>query len=165
MATNAYGQDGQPVIPTNYADLLRMAAAHVAALTYGHMSWGLGRHDNWAVDLNRGTIEWRLSDRVARAPVELIGTWASDLGTYRWGWDHPAIPAASAPSAQAVKAFADAHSIAELQSAELPCSFEQAQDIASTAVLIGDLQGLFVGQASRTALAYLGFGEVTLSSD
>jgi hypothetical protein len=24
---------------------------------------------------------------------------------------------------------------------------------------------LFVGQASRTALAYLGFGEVTLSSD
>jgi hypothetical protein len=165
MATDAHAEDGRPVIPTNYADLLRMAAAHVSALTQGHGSWGLGRHQTWAVDLDRGTIEWRFSDRVARAPVELIGTWASDLGTYRWGWDHPAIPAASAPSAQAVKSFADTHRISELQSVELPCSLEQAQEIASTAVLIGDLQGLFVGQASRTALAYLGFGEVTLSSD
>jgi hypothetical protein len=162
MTNDAHAQ-GRPVIPTNYADLITMARAHVEALSYGHSGWGLGREEHWAVDLDAGAIEWTLADNmVARAPVQLIGTWASDLGSFRWGWDHPAVPAGGAPAAQAARAFAEAHAIAELLRVEVACMPETAKDFASVAVLIGDMQGLYVGQASRTALAYLGFGDVTL---
>lgn len=164
MATNAGAQDGRPVIPTNYAGLIEMGRAHVEALSLGHSAWGFGREERWAVDLEAGTIQWTLPDRViARAPVQLIGTWASDLGSFRWGWDHPAVPAGDAPAALAAKAFADAHAIAELQPVEVACTPEAAQDFACAAVLLGDLQGLYVGQASRSALAYLGFGGVELT--
>lgn len=162
--TNDAGAQGRPVIPANYADLVTMARAHVDALTYGHAAWGFGRTESWAVDLDAGTIEWTLPDNViARAPVQLIGTWASDLGSYRWAWDHPAASPGSAPAAQAVREFATTNGIAELQPVEFECSRESAKDFASVAVFIGDLQGLYVGQASRTALAYLGFGGVSLS--
>jgi hypothetical protein len=154
---------GRPVIPTNYADLVTMAEEHVAALSYGHSAWGFGREDHWSVDLDRGLIEWTFPDRVVSASAQLIGSWASDLGTLRWGWDHPSAPPGTAIAAQRVKEFADAHSITELQLVEPVCTREQAQELASIAVLIGDLQGLYVGQASRTAFAYIGFGTVTLS--
>lgn len=163
MSSGADAQ-GRPVIPTNYADLVTMARAHVDALTYGHSAWGFGRTERWAVDLDAGTIEWTLPDNVvAFAPAQLIGTWASDLGSYRWAWDHPAVAPGGAPAAQAVREFASANDIAELQPVEFECTRENANDIASVAVLIGDLQGLYVGQASRTALAYLGFGAVSLT--
>lgn len=163
MASDASAQ-GRPVIPTNYSDLISMARAHVDALSSGHAAWGFGRERNWSVDLDRGSIEWMLADNVvARAPVELIGTWASDLDSFRWAWDHPAIPAGAAPAAQAVREFANANQITELQPVEVMCERESARDFASVAVLIGDLQGLYVGQASRTALAYLGFRAVSLT--
>jgi hypothetical protein len=158
---NALAQ-GRPVIPTNYADLLTMAREHVSALSYGHSAWGFGREEHWAVDLDRGSIEWTLPDRMVRAPAQLIGTWASDLGTYRWGWDHPSAPPGTAVAAAQVKAFADAHRLAELQVVEPACTREHARDLASIAVLVGYLQGLYIGQASRTALAFIGFGEVEL---
>ncbi len=161
---DAKAQEGRPVIPTNIADLIAMGRAHVEALNTGHAAWGFGRTERWAVDLDAGSIQWVLPDGVvARATVQLIGTWASDLGSFRWGWDHPAVAAGAAPAAAAAKAFADAHDIVELQSVEITCTPETAQDLASVAVLIGGLQGLYVGQASRTARAYLGFGGVTLT--
>lgn len=153
----------RPTIPTNYADLLTMAREHVATLSGAHAAWGFGREEHWSVDLDQGLLEWSFPDRVVRAPAQLIGTWASDLGTLLWGWDHPSAPPGSAVAAQQVKDFADAHAIAELQAPEQPCTREQAQELACIAVLIGDLQGLYVAQASRTALAFLGFGGVAVS--
>lgn len=161
VAGPAFAQ-GRLAIPTAYADLLTMAREHVDALSDGHAAWGFGGEEHWSVDLDQGLIEWTFPDRVVRAPAQLIGTWASDLGTLLWGWDHPSAPPGSAVAAQQVKDFADAHAIAELQVAEQTCPREQARELASIAVLIGDLQGLYVGQASRTALAYIGFGGVSI---
>lgn len=152
------------MIPINFADLIVMAREHVSALRYGNSAWGFGKELNWAVDLDLGTVEWALADGlVARAPAELLGTWASDIGSYRWAWDHPAVGPELAPAAKIVREFALKNNITELQRVEFETSREDALDFASVAVLHGDLQGLHVGQASSTAVAYIGFGEVTVN--
>jgi hypothetical protein len=154
----------RPAIPTTFSGLMAMAREHVAALHSGHLAWGFNRIEHFEVDLDRGRIDWTLSDKMASAPAQLIGTWASDLDTYRWAWDHPAVPPELAPAAMSVREFALTHSIVELQNVEPACTREQGFDFASVAVLLGDLQGVYVGEASRTALAFIGFQGVTLSS-
>ena len=53
--------------------------------------WGDG--GNWAVDLERGEIEFT-NDRgwLITAPVQVVGTYVPSKGTFMWGWDHPSVP-------------------------------------------------------------------------
>ena len=155
----------RPPLPTKFEPLQDMAFHHTQALMAAHQgSWRLGEGDQWAVDLAAGEIRWTFPDgKLVRAPGQLIATWNSADDTFLWGWDHPSAPPGSAVAAAAAKAHADAHAIEELQISKVSCSMEDGWQLAAIAVLLGDLQGVYRGQASETAWAYIGFGNVTIS--
>ena len=156
----------RPAPPTTFSPLLEMAFNHTQALMAGHQgSWNLGQGERWDVDLAAGQIIWSFPDKVVRAPAQLIATWNSADETFLWGWDHPSAPPGTAVAAAAVKTHADAHGIAQLQEAKVECSMDDGWQLAAVAVLLGDLQGVYRGQASDTAWAYIGFGNVTISKE
>ncbi len=153
-----------PQPPTTFGPLKEMAWNHVQALMQGHESWGLSRASDWAVDLSGGEISWTFANgRVARAPGELIATWSGRGETLLWGWNHPSAPPGSAVAAGKVKAFADLHGISELQVAERGCGFDEGWELTAIAALLGNLQGVYRGEAGPGTWAYIGFGGVTLS--
>lgn len=155
----------RPLIPTDMKSLIGMAMAHTQALQKGHVeSWGLGHSETWDVDLEAGTIRWVFADKVARAPAELIGTYSEKDGSFLWGWNHPSSPKGSAVAAAAVKSHADTHGLEQLQASKVNCGLDDCWSLSSTAVLIGDLQGVYRGNAAEGVYAFIGFGHVTLSA-
>ena len=155
----------RPNLPCDFNELQEMAFHHTQALMEAHTNtWGLGTAENWDVDLAAGQIAWSFADgKIARAPAQLIATWSSQEDTFLWGWDHPSAPPGTALAAQAVRDHAARQNIEQLLGSKVACSFEDGWQLAALAVLAGDLQGVYRGQASDTAWAYIGFGNVTLS--
>jgi len=158
------GETPKRNLPNTFEELRKKAHHYTEALVSAHRSgWGLGEGERWDVDLAAGQITWTFPDKIVRAPAELIATWNSADKTFLWGWDHPSAPPDSAVAAAAVKAHADANGILELQDPKPNCPMEEGWSLAAIAVLVGELQGVYRGQASDTAWAYIGFGSVTLS--
>ena len=170
MFKKLFGKKSQPMpkrpeLPTDFETLQEMAVNHTQALMAAHsQSWGLGQALHWDVDLAAGTIMWVLADgKIARAPAQLIATWSSSENSFLWGWDHPSAPEGTAVAAGTLKRHAEAHDIAQLLERKVECSMDDGWQLAAMAVLAGDLQGVYRGQASETAWAYIGFGKVTLT--
>ncbi len=138
---------------------------HVSALQAAHKaSWGLGRADRFDFDFNAGIIKFTFEgEKIATAPVSLIGTWAGDINEFLWGWDHPMCPPADNKAAQAVKDYADTHNITELQTRAFACDGDDGWQYAGIACLLGELQGVYRAPNGNN-LVYLGFGTVTLNS-
>lgn len=156
----------RPAPPADMKSLIGIAMAHTQALQKGHVeTWGLGQGDRWDVDLQAGTISWTFADKIVRAPAELIGTYSENDGSFLWGWNHPSAPEGSAVAATAVKAHGDAHGLKELQSGKLNCKLDDCWPLSSMAVFIGDLQGVYRGQAGDGVYAFIGFGRVTLEGN
>jgi len=154
-----------PHIPTDMHTLIGMAMGHTQGLQRGHVeTWGLGKDERWDVDLSAGTIKWTFSDRIVEAQAELIGTYSESDGSFLWGWKHPSAPEGSAVAATAVKAHRDAHGLSELQVAKLNCKLDDCWPLSAVAVLIGDLQGVYRGQAGDGVYAFVGFGGVTIKA-
>lgn len=158
-------QTTRPPLPTDFEGFQEMAFNHTQALMAGHTAgWRIDKAANWDVDLAGGHITWTFTDgKIARASAQLIATWSSQEDTFLWGWDHPSAPPGTAVAAQAVRDHAARHNIEQLLTGKVACSFEDGWQLAAMAVLAGDLQGVYRGQASDTAWAYIGFGNVTLS--
>ena len=151
-------------IPTTYAELLTFSINYVAAQQQAHTSlWGLGTEQNWDVDLDAGTLTWHATEKgmTVTAPTQLLGTWNPDDQTFLWGWDHPSAPPGTAIAAEAVRQYATAHGIAELQPRSISCSFDECYRVAATASPIGDLQGVYRADAGGPWV-YLGFGPVSI---
>ncbi len=170
MFKNLFGRKNKPVaerpaLPADFETLQEMAFNHTQALMSAHSeSWGLGQAENWDVDLAAGQIMWTFADgKVARAPAQLIATWSSSENSFLWGWDHPSAPEGTAIASAALRAHAETHGIAQLLESKVECSMDDGWQLAAMAVLAGDLQGVYRGQASETAWAYIGFGNVSLS--
>ncbi len=91
------------------------AIPHLPSLTAMHSSVSRIGEAAWAVDLDVGTLTFSFADgRVVTAPVQVIGTYNTEDGTWMWGWDHPSVPAARAADARTVKAFGEKHGVADL---------------------------------------------------
>ena len=162
--TGAENGKARPPLPVTFDALQEMAFNHTQALMAGHEAWGVAEAFKWDVDLDAGSISWFFLDgRTVKAPAQLIGTWTGRDDSFLWGWDHPSAPPGSAHAAAAVKAHAERHAIGELQASRRSCGFEEGWQLAAIAVLVGDLQGVYRGQASPGTWAYLGFGPVTIS--
>jgi len=154
------------VLPSDFDSFQEMAFNHTQALMAAHTSsWRIEEAENWDVNLIGGIITWTFADgKVARAPAQLIATWSNTEGTFLWGWDHPSAPPGTALAAQAVHDHAKRHNIKQLLDEKIVCSLEDGWQLAAMAVLAGDLQGVYRGQANETASAYIGFGNVSLSN-
>jgi hypothetical protein len=76
--------------------------------------WRLGECD-WRVDQDAGTITFiHPNGIVATCPVQIIGTYNIEDGTWLWVWDNPSIVPALQEAANRVRGYGQQHNINRL---------------------------------------------------
>ena len=138
------------------------AMNHLQTLTAAHdATWQLGQAD-WGVDQDVGTIEFTSpKGMIATAPVQIIGTYNTNDGTWLWGWDHPSVAPPLAAHAKKVEAFGRQNAFDVLTTRKLQIPEDQCWELTSLACLLNDAQGAYRGPAGST-LIFFTFGKVTL---
>jgi hypothetical protein len=162
-AKNDDSHSRQPVQRMTFAQLTKRAVAELQAKTTAHAgTWRLDEAD-WSVDQDEGTIVFTTPKRIrATAPVQIIGTYNSEDGTWLWGWDHPSVAAPLAEHAKRLLAFGEKHGIRLLTTRKLDCPEQQCWEFTALACMLCQAQGGYRGPAG-SALVFMTFGEVRLS--
>lgn len=118
---------------------------------------------SWNVDQETGTIifDHENGTRVT-APLQIIGTYNPEDGTWLWAWDHPSILEPLRAHAETVRRYGAKHGIAELTSARLECSEADCWRFAALACHLNDAQGAYRGPTGGP-LVFLTYGTATLT--
>jgi hypothetical protein len=114
------------------------------------------------VDLDAGTIRFT-GVTSAVAPVQVIGTVDEQVASWRWGWDHPSVPAELGAHAARVRDYGRRHGLADLITPLVPASAEDAWEYASVAALLSQAQGVTSLSLGRTSV-FLTYGRVTVEA-
>jgi hypothetical protein len=126
--------------------------------TAGHDGiWQIGKAD-WDIDQDAGTIVFTSpKGMTATCPVQIIGTYNTDDGTFLWGWDHPSVDPALQAHARLCKEYGDRHGIELLSSQKIECSEEDVWRFTAFACKLADAQGAYRGPMGPT-LVFVTFG-------
>lgn len=154
---------GKPADPDDYRQLVEQGMEELRLKTAAHDSlWRLSE-SAWSVDQKTGVIVFTANDGItATCPVQIIGTYNSEDGTWLWGWDHPSVALPLQEHAKRVKAYGEQHGIEKLTARKLECEELEAWEFTALACKLCDAQGAYRGPAG-TAKVFMTFGEVTLS--
>jgi Family of unknown function (DUF6882) len=147
----------------DYGALTERAMADLRAKT--DVAIGLFHFDEcrWDVDQDAGTIAFIRENGVrASAPVQIIGTFNPEDGTWLWAWDHPSVRPPLRKAAETLKAYGAAHGIAELTTARLDCREEDCWRFTALACHLSEAQGGYRGPTGGP-LVFMTYGMVTLS--
>lgn len=146
-----------------YRDTVERAVEELRLKTAAHdATWHLGEAD-WDVDLDAGEVYFTApSGIVATCPVQIIGTYNTEDGTWLWGWDHPTVDEPLGDHARRVEAFGEKHGIDLLTTRKLECTEDDAWEFTALACHLAGAQGGYRGPMGPT-LVYMTFGDVTLS--
>jgi hypothetical protein len=128
---------------------------------------GLFRLDerNWVADHEAGTITFDHPNGTrATAPLQIVGTYNPQDGTWLWAWSHPSILESLRAHAETVRRYGVEHDIEELQSAKLDCSEDDCWRFAALACHLNGAQGAYRGPTAGP-LVFLTYGAVTLSDN
>jgi hypothetical protein len=126
-------------------------------------SWRLGEAD-WAVDQDDGTIIFTRPDGIrAVCPVQIIGTYNTNDGTWLWGWQHPSVVEPLQAHAWTLHEYGKANNIATLTTPKITCSEDEAWEFAALACKLNNAQGAYRGPAGAT-LVFMTFGTVKLQA-
>lgn len=121
--------------------------------------WGLGSADRWSLDQQEGRIYWSFADRVASAPVQVLGSWSGQAGTFVWSWDNDTVLEPLCRDAEAVRAYGVEHDVLALRSSPLTLGLEQVDDLVALAFRVVGATGLYHPYDGRSA-TFLLFGDV-----
>ena len=124
--------------------------------------WGLGRADRWSLNQQEGTIRWWFGERVASAPVQVLGSWSGQTNTFVWAWDNDSILDRLCLTAELVRAYGEEHDVLALKSSPLSLGQDKVNDLIAIAFRLGGCTGLYHPYDGRTA-TYIVFGDVTLT--
>lgn len=141
---------------------IRAAREGLALATAAHVAtWHLGSADRWDADLERGLITFSFEDLIATAPIQVVGTYNTDDGTFLWGWDHPSVPEPLRQHAELARAWGQAHGLPAYTTRKVRCTEDQAWDHAAVANRLAGTSGVYRGPSGPT-LVFMTFGEVRL---
>ncbi len=124
--------------------------------------WGLGSTERWDADLELGIIHFGGSGGVVvSAPVQVIGTFNTENGTWLWGWDHPSVREPLAHAARLCRDFGERHRLRRFTERKIVCSENEAWEQTAVALHLSGGEGAYRGPAGST-LVFMTFGEVTI---
>jgi hypothetical protein len=159
VAVSAPSFDAEPVplfVARANEELRAKAAFHSA-------TWHLDEAA-WSVDLDAGTITFTAADGVvARAPVQVVGTFDAAAGTFLWGWDHPSVPPARRAHAEAARRWGERHGLAEYTTRLVEATEARAWEYAAVAMRLAGAQGAY-RCPTGSALVFVTFGDVSLAN-
>lgn len=114
-------------------------------------AWGLGTEARWDVDLAAGILSFDFAEgRQVRVPVQVVGTYDQNDGSFLWGWDHPSVPPPLRRAAEAVREYGAAHDIDSFVQRKVACSEDQAWEFAAAAAHLDDAAGAYRGPSGNT---------------
>ena len=150
--------DVQQVIDRSVEGLRAKTKAHAE-------TWRLGQEENWSLDQDNGVIVFSFADgTVATAPVQVVGTYNSDDGTFFWGWDHPSIKEPLQAHAKLVKAYGEKNNVKQFTMQQVKCSEMEAWTFTAVAVQLAEANGAYRADAGGP-LVFVTFGEIKLSRE
>ncbi|POP44035.1 hypothetical protein CHU32_15365 [Superficieibacter electus] len=125
--------------------------------------WGIDTA-SWAVDLDEGIITFTSDEKgmVITAPVQVIGTYNTDDGTWLWGWDHPSVSESLGEFARRVRDFGEQYGREKLTTRQIAASMEEAWEFTALACHLGGGQGGYNG-ASGSTRVFMVYGSVTVN--
>jgi hypothetical protein len=151
----AYPADLQSEIDRAMSGLQSLTAAHDGI-------WQIGQAA-WSVDQDEGTITFTSPNGLrATAPVQIVGSYNTQDGTWLWGWDNPSLEAPLTEHARKVQSFGQEKGFDILTTPKLVCPEEQCWELTAFACMLAGAQGAYRGPAG-TARVFMTFGEVKLS--
>jgi len=142
---------------------IEKAVSGLQALTAAHDGvWQIGQAA-WSVDQEQGTITFNSPKRiVATAPVQVIGSYNSQDGTWLWSWNNPSLEVRLTEHARKVQAFGNEKGYAILTTPKLECPEEQCWELTALACMLAGAQGAYRGPAGATRV-FMTFGQVKLT--
>ena len=123
--------------------------------------WGLGSAQRWDLDQTAGLLRFTFPDRVAEAPVQVLGTYSPTGGSWTWAWANDSLDQRLRTASDEVRAYGAANGATALTTPSLDVSEEQAADLAAIAFRLSRASGFYRAPAGQLRL-YLAFAAVTL---
>ncbi|MFZ1871276.1 MAG: DUF6882 domain-containing protein [Chania sp.] len=125
--------------------------------------WGLDIA-SWAVDLDSGTITFINDEKgmVISAPVQVVGTYDTEDGTWLWGWDHPSVSEPLGEFARRVRTFGEQYGKEKLTTRKIAASEEDAWEFTALACYLSGGEGGYSGSSGSTRVLMV-YGSVTMS--
>ncbi|KAA9002012.1 hypothetical protein FJU30_06955 [Affinibrenneria salicis] len=125
--------------------------------------WGLDTAA-WAVDLDSETITFtnQEKDMVISAPVQVVGTYNTEDGTWLWGWDHPSVSEPLGEYARRVRNFGEQYGREELTTRKIAVSMDDAWQFTALACYLSGGQGGYSGLSGSTRV-FMVYGSVTIN--
>lgn len=135
----------------------------LAQQTSAHMnSWRFGHEESWDADLDRGEIIFQFEDGIAAvAPIQVVGTYNLNDGTFLWAWDHPSIPEPLRAHAKLALAWGQANGLQAFTSRMVNCTEDEAWSFTAVANRLAGANGAYRGP-SGSALVFMTLGEIRL---
>lgn len=130
---------------------LERSMEHLRLKTQSHAeTWGLGATERWAADLEDGVISFSSPGLLVAAPVQVIGTYDSEEGTWLWAWDHPSVPEPLARDSRLVRDFGQRHGLARYLTRMINCTVDEAWQFTALACHLAEASGAFLGPSGTT---------------
>ena len=119
---------------------------------------------SWNADIEAGAIEFHngKGQRIT-APMQVVGTYNSEDGTWLWGWDHPSVPPSAAKDATLAREFGARHGLEEYTTRKIECDMDLAWEFAAVACHLAGAQGVYSGPSGPTRV-FMTFGTTTISA-
>jgi hypothetical protein len=148
--------------PAGLETQIERAMNGLRAMTAAHDGmWQIGQAA-WTVDQDAGTITFDSPKGIrATAPVQIIGSYNTQDGTWLWGWDNPSLEAPLTEHARKVRAYGQEKGFDILTTRKLVCPEDQCWELAALACMLCEAQGAYRGPAG-TARIFMTFDKVTL---
>ncbi|WP_438918332.1 DUF6882 domain-containing protein [Kosakonia cowanii] len=125
--------------------------------------WGIDSAE-WGVDLDAGTITFTNHEKgwVITAPVQVVGTYDTEEGSWLWGWDHPSVREPLGEYAACARTFGEQHGLEALTTRQISASTEDAWTFTALACHLGGGQGGYSGLAGTTRV-FMVYDNVTIN--
>ena len=157
---NSGGEQGAGEVP-DFEELLRASMEDLMAKTQAHqMAWGFGAEEEWLLDQDQSQLTFKFPGRAAIAPVQIIGTYNTQSGTWLWAWANPLIADDLKHDALQLKNFGEQWGIQRLTTAEWAGQESDCWYMAALACRLFDRQGAYRGPAAESHTLMV-FGEIT----
>lgn len=148
------------------AELTARAVAELGTMTQIHeKTWGMSKAANAKLDQDAGKIIWTFRDGfIVEAPVEIVGTYNPASASFLWSWANHTILSKLQGSANRVRAYGEAHDVADFTSRLVTISPARAWELAAVANHLGRAKGAYRANTGGI-IVYVTFGKVSLRTD
>lgn len=148
----------------NFTDYVAASVVGVEVKRASHKQvWQLGQEKGWRLDQKRGLVYWVFDDGLlARAPVQIVGTYNKSDNTFLWAWDHKTVLEPLREHASKAKAFGTKYGIEDLTKRKVQVSEDEAFALAAVTNRIAGGNGIYKAKTDGPTV-FMTFGEVELN--